>query len=334
MKIFFSFVAVIILFTACDPNGRKKSIAVNEKGLIELGGEKQYVEISAASDKKPVLLFLHGGPGWPQTPFLRYFNADIAKNFILVSWDQRGSGLSYVNNPNPANMTLQQIVSDAHELTSYLKTKFNQRKIYIAGYSWGSIVGMQLALQFPEDYEAYISISQVVNMKKGMELTQLWLKDQATKAHDTATLNILLQLKDTAFCKSELDCFMQQYKLLNKYKAAVYNDSLAANEEKIMKLYDDYRDYDWNKAFEFSASRLAKDMFATDFTKVERLKIPAYFLVGQHDWNVPSVITAMFEENLIAPDKKLFWFKESAHSLLEEEAAEFNETIRFKIIQE
>ena len=333
MKIFFSCIAVLFSLTACMTNA-KKGVAVNEKTMIELGGEKQYIEITAASDKKPVLLFLHGGPGWPQTPFLRYFNADIAQKFILVSWDQRGSGLSYLSNPNPANMTLKQIVSDAHDLTAYLKNKFNQQKIYIAGYSWGSIVGMELALQYPEDYEAYISISQVINMKKGMEVTQLWLKDEATKAKDTTTLNTLQKLKDTAFCKSDLDCFMQQYQLLNKYKGAVYNDSLAAKEEKIMKLYDDYKGYDWNKAFEFSASHLAKDMFAADFTKVERLKIPAYFLVGQHDWNVPSVITAMFEENLIAPDKKLYWFKASAHGLLEEEAAEFNETIMYKIIQE
>ena len=332
MKIFFTIIAALLLLNSC--NTATKGNAILEKSLITLGGEKQYVEISGTSDTKPVLLFLHGGPGWPQTPFLRYFNKDITKAFILVSWDQRGSGLSYVNNPNPANMTLQQIVNDAHELTNYLKNKFNQRKIYIAGYSWGSIVGMQLAIQFPEDYEAYISISQIINLKKGMAVSQQWLKDQATKDKDTATLNSLQQINDTTFYKSDLDCYMQQYKLLNKYKGGIYNDSIIEKEEKIMKLYDDYKDYNWNKAFEFSASHLAKDMFATDFTKVERLNIPVYFLVGQHDWNVPAVITAMFEENLIAPDKKLYWFKNSGHNLLEEEAAAFNETIRFKIINE
>jgi pimeloyl-ACP methyl ester carboxylesterase len=336
MKILFSFVAALLFLTACNPNAHKKGVAVNEKSLISLGGEKQYVEITGASNLKPVLLFIHGGPGWPQTPFLRYYNADIAKNFILVSWDQRGCGKTYLNNPNPENMTLQQIVADAHQLTAYLKDKFQQQKIYIAGFSWGSIVGLQLAQQYPEDYEAYIGISQVINMKKGMEVSQLWLTDQATKAKDTATLQVLQKLKskDTAYCKTDMDCFMKQYELLNKYKGATYNDSIAALEQKIMTMYDDYKGYDWNKAFAFSSSRLAKDMFAADFTKIESLKIPVYFLSGDHDWLVPSVITNLFIDNVSAPNKKLFQFKNSGHNLLEEEAGEFNETIMYKIISD
>lgn len=52
--------------------------SINEQTFIKLGGEDQYVEITGKSDKNPVLLFIHGGPGWPQTPHLRYFNADLA----------------------------------------------------------------------------------------------------------------------------------------------------------------------------------------------------------------------------------------------------------------
>ena len=48
-------------------------------------------------------------------------------------------------------------------------------------------------------------------------------------------------------------------------------------------------------------------MFAVDFTQLESLKIPTYFLAGEHDWNVPSVITGMFLDNITAPDKKLFF---------------------------
>ncbi len=325
---------LLFVMVSCNQQAGKAGVKVDEKNFITLGGEQQYVEISALSDQKPVLLFIHGGPGWPQTPFLRYFNADLAKRFILVSWDQRGSGLSYMKNPAPANMSLQQIVSDAHELTIYLKEKFGQRKIYIAGFSWGSVVGMELALRYPEDYNAYIGISQVINMKKGMEVTQQWLTEQATKANDTATLQALqhLRLKDSGYCTSDFDCFLQQSRLLGKYKGDVFNDSTAVLEEKIMGMYNDYKDYDWNKGFQFSATHLAKDIFAVDYTKVERLQIPAYFLAGKHDWNVPSAITAMFEDNLIAPDKKIFWFNHSGHNIPEEEAGDFNATLMNKII--
>lgn len=88
-------------------NARDKSsiTSINEKTYIPLGGEEQYVEITGTSDKDPVLLFIHGGPGWPQTPHLRYFNADLTKSVILVSWDQAGCGKSYMRNPDPTSIT-------------------------------------------------------------------------------------------------------------------------------------------------------------------------------------------------------------------------------------
>lgn len=336
MKVLFSLLMAVLLLAACKPKSKYNGKKIEEKNMLALGGEQQYVEITGESDAAPVLLFIHGGPGWPQTPFLRYFNSDLAKRFVLVSWDQRGCGKSYMNNPNPPNMTLEQIVKDAHELTAYLKEKFDQRRIYIAGFSWGSIVGMELAQKYPEDYSAFISISQVVNINKGMEVTQQWLTEEAKKVNDTATLNMVAKLKakDTSVCKTDLECFMQQYVLVNKYKGAYFSDSLPAVEEKVMGMYDDYKGYDWNKGFEFSASQLAKDMFAADFTKVEQLKIPVYFLAGSHDWNVPSAVTALFFENISAPEKKIYWFKKSGHNIPEEEAVLFNETLGYKILKD
>src|SRR5688572_22957634 len=113
----------IALLTACLAACQNQSASVNEKSFIALGGEKQYVEITGTSSENPVLLFIHGGPGWPQTPHLRYFNADLAKSTILVAWEQSGCGKSLKENPNPAKVSLDQMVSDAHELTQILKKK-------------------------------------------------------------------------------------------------------------------------------------------------------------------------------------------------------------------
>src|SRR3982751_6698301 len=74
------------------PSGR-----VEARSFIPLGGSEQYVEMTGVSDTNPVLLFIHGGPGWPQTPMLRYLNADLTKAYTVVSWDQRGAGLSFLH---------------------------------------------------------------------------------------------------------------------------------------------------------------------------------------------------------------------------------------------
>ena len=134
-----AFLLFVSLLLACDTQQTTQTETpeqpgkkVEEKSFIELGGEEQYVEIAGESDKNPVLLFIHGGPGWTQTPQLRYFNSDLAKDYILVAWEQRGAGQSFMKNPEPENMTLEQIVADGHELTRKLKEKFGQDKIYLA----------------------------------------------------------------------------------------------------------------------------------------------------------------------------------------------------------
>ncbi|ULQ53986.1 alpha/beta fold hydrolase [Flavihumibacter fluvii] len=314
---------------AQQKTGQTAHSPVSIKTMLDIGGEKQYVEITGASDKEPVILFIHGGPGWPQIPQLRYFNSAITQSFILATWDQRGCGLSYLNNPSPLNMTLHQIVEDAHQLTQYLLKKFHKKKIILAGYSWGSIVGVELALRYPQDYSAYIGIAQVINVKEGMAISQKWLTGRATEKGDINTLKTIaqLQMHDTVLCITNLDCFMKQYELVNSYHGAVFNPDTEKESEKAISAALDYSAYDWMKGFNYSARLLEKDMFATDFRNVRKLEVPVYLFLGRHDWNVPSVLAEAFLNNLDAPHKEIIWFENSGHGIPEEEPQKFNSVI-------
>ena len=338
MKRFIVCSLLALCFWACDSSGSKNSgravvTPVDEKGLIPLGGTKQYVEISGESEKNPVLLFIHGGPGWPQTPMLRYFNADLTKSFIVATWDQRGCGLSFMNDSLAQYVSLDQIVADAHELTQILQNKFNKQKIFLAGFSWGSVVGMTLALQHPEDYLAYIGISQVVNLKQGMVVTQNWLSEKATEKKDLASLRLLkaLQERDSSTCKNPLDCFTKQYELVTQYRGAVYNSRSDTTMGIAMSRYADYKNYDWNKGFYYSARLLEKDMFSVDFSNVSRIDVPVYFIAGRHDWNVPAVLAEKLFNNFQAPYKEMIWFEQSGHGPLEEEPEKFNRILAEKL---
>ncbi len=334
----------LLLFFACN-DGQTKTFGadtdltgkkVEEKYLMDLGGTKQYVEITGESDKKPVLLFIHGGPGWPQTPQLRYFNADLTKSFIVATWDQRGCGRSYMNDSTVQNLTLDQIVADAYELTQMLKEKFAQKKIFLAGFSWGSNVGFTLAQKHPGDYLAYIGISQIINMKQGMEVTQKWLGERATEKNDTATLRILKGLRqgDSTICNNPLDCFVKQYELVTKYGGAVFNPRSDTTVEKAMTQYADYKNYDWYKGFFYSARLLEKDVFSANFSNVTSIDIPVYFIAGRHDWNVPAVLAEAFLKKLQAPYKEMIWFENSGHGPLEEEPEKFNTIMVEKLLKD
>jgi pimeloyl-ACP methyl ester carboxylesterase len=309
---------------------------VQEQTFVELGGEEQYVEMTSASDELPVLLFLHGGPGWPQTPHLRYFNADLTEEMILVSWDQAGCGKSYMHNPNPKNLSIESLVNDAHELTLFLKKRFNKEKILLLGFSYGSVIGLKLAEKYPEDYYAYIGVSQIIDTKENWDVSMQWLKDQAQTKQDTAVLNqlSLIEQRDTSVCKTELDCFMSKYQLLVQYNGTIFNPEVAKEIEKAeQQVYDDYKDYDWYEAYNYTSSRLTTKVFDTDLTGIKAIEIPVIFMAGRHDWNLPGVVAERYLKNLEAPQKEYIWFEQSGHEPPEEEPDKFNKTI-IEIVKE
>ena len=326
---------ILLVAFSCQNNSNnpKSSIQeneespINEQHFVNLGGVAQYVELLGDAKENPVLLFIHGGPGWPQTPQLRYFNADISKRFTLAIWEQRGAGKNFAKNPNPGNLTLDQIVQDGHELTLWLQKKFNQKKIYLAGYSWGSLIGVELANDYPNDYHAYIGVAQFINKDKGMKISQDWLREQAIAAGKQEDLIRIDSLKDLSNYEDKADQFFQQWLLLNEYNGAVYTKEALEESEKAAIAYDDYKDYDWMGVYNVSAKAMQEDLYVANIFDVKSLEIPIYLIQGRHDWNVPSSLAKEWLDSLEAPKKEIFWFEKSGHGPLEEEPDKFNQTI-------
>ena len=135
----------------------------------------------------PVLLYLSGGPGQSDLPYARVLFEELTQDFIVVGWDQRGTGKSYRPSPpslpiphphsttcaalhaalDPtADLTLDQAVADTIELTNYLRTRFDEEKIYLLGESWGSTLGVLAVQQRPDLYHAWIASGQMVSQRE------------------------------------------------------------------------------------------------------------------------------------------------------------------------
>ena len=136
---------------------------INRLEAVELGGVKQWISIRGKNPNAPLLLFLHGGPGSANIAKLRIQTPELEKHFIVVQWDQRGAGKSFSPFANAAALTREQYVSDAHELVGWLKQRFGVEKIYLMGFSWGTVLGLTLASQYPDDFAAFIIVSEVVD---------------------------------------------------------------------------------------------------------------------------------------------------------------------------
>ncbi len=61
---------------------------IDESGFVSIGGINQWIAIQGWDRSNPVILFLHGGPGEAQSPFLGQFKP-WEHDFTVVNWDQR-----------------------------------------------------------------------------------------------------------------------------------------------------------------------------------------------------------------------------------------------------
>jgi hypothetical protein len=93
---------------------------VAEVAKIRLGGADQWASIRGDSADNPVLLHLSGGPGSSDVGWVRTFNQPLEKHFTVVVWEQRGAGKSYPALDPTTDLTLDRLVSDGIELTTWL----------------------------------------------------------------------------------------------------------------------------------------------------------------------------------------------------------------------
>ncbi|MEQ8575699.1 MAG: alpha/beta hydrolase, partial [Fulvivirga sp.] len=135
------------------PNG----ISMIKDTLIN--GATQRLTIRGHNKSNPVLLRVHGGPGKVEPPQAYRFNkTDLEEFFTVCYWDQRGVGPAFDGNIPEDSYTIDQIVADGLVVTEYLRSMFDNTKIYIEGTSTGSVVGALMVREKPEYYHAYIGV--------------------------------------------------------------------------------------------------------------------------------------------------------------------------------
>ena len=329
-----------------DPGGEELPQSIASLESVDLNGVEQWLLIRGEDVSKPVLLFLHGGPGSAEIPLYR-FNPGLEKDFVLVMWDQRGSGKSYSRKIPEETMTIEQFIDDTHELTKILKQRFGRDKIYLAGHSWGSGLGMHTINLYPEDYYAFVGIGQIVNLKENERVSWQFCYDEAKKRGDKKAIKQLEKvgppvdgvyegdfIKNGKFVMKGLGT---ERKWLTKYEGWWYGETGYGMVVKTLLTTKEYtlgESIRYMKASKFSLTLMWPELVNVDLARdIPEVKIPVYFCVGRHDYNTPGEVSYPYYEMLAAPKKDFIWFERSAHSPCFEEPEEFNEVMQ-KVVTE
>lgn len=163
---------------------------VDAQGFVTIGLIEQWVTVRGSVCGNPVLLFVHGGPGNPMSPFSANVFAGWERDFTIVQWDQRGAGRTFGRNPAAADapLSMERMTQDGVELAAYLAARLGQRRVVLIGTSWGSALGVHMALARPDLFHAYVGVSQLVHYRANQEESYRSLLATARAAGDSETV--------------------------------------------------------------------------------------------------------------------------------------------------
>jgi pimeloyl-ACP methyl ester carboxylesterase len=311
------------------------------KRMVTLGGLPQRIHIRTDDVKKPVLLFLHGGPGVCNRHSVMKDDLDLLDSFTIVTWDQRGSGGSYWG-AKPETLTIERLTDDAKELADWLCKEFNKDKIFVIGGSWGSELGTWLAYRYPARIAAFVGFGQVVNGHKNEEISYNFAMEEAVKAGDETSIAKLKAVGPPVMgvYKGGFKGMMTQRNVMMKYGG--YSQSKAKRSYfrsfVIPVLFSgEYSLRDLIgliKGYKYVLTVMWPEVGATDFEATcTKFEVPIFIFDGVLDQNTPASLVENWFNMIEAPQKELIWFDESGHNPMADEPEKFKSLLRARLLE-
>lgn len=299
---------------------------IQESYKTRIGGIDQWLNVRGQDRANPVLLFVHGGPASPLIPTLWQFQRPLEEYFTIVNWDQRGAGRTYGEvAPEKISDTIHipRYVDDAIEVAEHIKRRFGKRKVVLMGHSWGTVVGMNAALQRPDLFYAYVGIGQVINVRENERLSfEHGLKE--AKAHGNTAA--VAELESIAPYPGDQPITRERIIVARKW-AQFYGGMSAYRESSkyffraplLSPEYDDEDRCAIDEGNVFTLGRILPEFLNVDFLPVRSFPIPVVMFMGRHDYTTPSAPTAQWLDRVNAPIKRGVWFERSSHMIPWEE---------------
>ena len=275
----------------------------------EIGGIKQVVEIKTDDSKKPILLFLSGGPGSSMMNTADNFTNILKNKFTIVQWDQRDAGKTLELNSSPIQPSVEQMEKDTYQVISFLTNELNQEKIYLLGSSWGNVLGFYIVENHPELLHSYFAvnpvISQLASEKELLKTLKVYFKENPLASKELASVNIPFNIDEDLF-------YIRKWLFYKEGKEYVTSDDFKNGFLKWSEIWSPV----WNEVMNIDLPKTLKEV-----------NCPVYFFVGKNDIQTSTEITEKYFEELKAPKKYLFLFKNSGHQIHHDESEKFQNTI-------
>ena len=299
-----------------------------ERGIDEtlyttIGGVEQWIGIRGQHRENPVLLILHGGPGIALSPLPRDFLFSWTRSFTIVLWDQRGAGKTFGRSgPVAAYITKERMAQDGIEVAEFIRKRLHKRKIAIVGVSWGSALGVRMALARPDLFSVYIGSGQSVNQGEFRRLAYKQLLAEARTRNDLQAIAELEANGPPPY--DSISKAMVHTKWANRFEpgqpatlrliSTVLFDSNASVE--------DLRDY--MRGLTSSQDHFREAVEQEDIPSLgTTFAIPFFVFQGAQDNVTPVTPVREYVDRISAPRKELVLIPNAGHNVIATRSDEF-----------
>ena len=185
-------------------------------------------------------------------------------------------------------------VDDLIALSSDLARRFHKNKILPVGHSWGSVIGVIAVSRRQDLFSAYIGIGQMSSMAESELISYKWTLEQAERAKDQSSVKKLTDIGPPPYTGNNWRSkFLTERRILGKDGGEYYRSKNEAfgvltQQPRVLPRIHHARSYQHFRGVLQSVRALYPELSRIDlFVQVPEVKIPVYFCLGRHDYEVP-----------------------------------------------
>ncbi|QYU66804.1 alpha/beta fold hydrolase [Leptolyngbya sp. 15MV] len=271
------------------PDGRPLDGSVAEMADLPLNGARQRIWLRGASTRNPLLVLVHGGPGASESALFRAFVPELERHFLVVYWEQRGTGRSFDPAISAETMRIDQFVADLHALIVALRTRFGAGPAIVVAHSWGTAPGLLHASRHPGDLLAYVGIAQAVDMPEGERISWESALNEAERRGDAAAIAALRSIGPPPH---DVDAMLVSRRWNERFGGAFHAPDLStgaliwrALQQSEVGLYDLWL---FGRGNRWSLDLLWPEFRQLRLWHIRHLDVPVFLIQGRHDRQVPS----------------------------------------------
>jgi pimeloyl-ACP methyl ester carboxylesterase len=308
---------------------------------LATGPVKQYLLHYKARPEDPVLLIVHGGPGFTISNLGHVLKKQWGDAFTLVFWDQRGSGktLTASGEPDGADgytITFEDIMDDLHAVVEHLKQFYGVEKIALMGQSFGTLLGSHYVHRHPENLSVYIGMVQVVCWDKNWKESYEHLVELVRAAGDAKSESIIASWGGVPECVSAPNLtkeILERLAAFNKLRAK-YGMVMSLSPKLLWDFIRSpvfkFSDFSFlKKASAMRNRHLVEWMLACDLERECPLAypVPVAYILGDLDYQAVYTIAEAYFDKIQAPKKYLNVVKNACHNVMYDQPKLFAEAI-------